>query len=233
MDFSKAEHFIGTITPYEVERYTRYLGTIKPVTEAGLFKRWLFAFASVHTTWEMNCKLYHALVSDMSWIGGDTKLHQLITDTRCGLQNQRTINIGGFSRWFNNHPDWFWKSRFESWVGYRDRIMERVRGIGQAKSSFVIEMTYPLECEVLCTDSHVFQHYGYSTKDIGAGRVGILEERAIEAHWVETCKKHQVAPTIARWVFWDRKKQYSDSRYWTHVFERQDYNELFKRISYA
>lgn len=159
MDVTKAETFIGSITSCEVERYERYLSSIKPVTTHGLFKRWLFAFASVHTTWQMNCKLYSALVSDLSWVGNDLALHKLITETGCGLQNNRTKFIGSFSRWFNNHPDWFWKSRFESWVEYRDRIMERVDGIGQAKSSFVVELTYPLECEVLCTDTHMLRNW--------------------------------------------------------------------------
>jgi len=159
MTLNSAEIFISDIKLYELERYTRYLSTIQPKTTTGLFKRWLFAFASVHTTWQMNCKLYHALVSDFSWVGDDLKLHQLISDTRCGLQNNRTKYIGEFSRWFNAHPDWFWKSKFETWIGYRDRIMDRVNGIGQAKSSFVVELTYPLECEVLCTDTHMLSNW--------------------------------------------------------------------------
>lgn len=225
-----ARTVIQSVTPAEVERYVRYLGRIKPDSNEELFRRWLFAFASVHTTWKLNCKLYDAL-KGLEWLGDKDKLLAAIKATGAGLHNNRSRFIHTFSEFFWAHPDWFWKTRHEDWHQYRDRIQDAALGIGRAKSSFVVEMTYPDEAEVICTDTHVMQLYGRKPNAISQGRVSDREEAQMERHWVSTCKRQGLPPALARWVFWDRKQGYADSRYWSFVFEQENYHDLFSGIA--
>lgn len=221
---------ISSVTPDEIERYVRYLGRITPTNHEDLFRRWLFAFASVHTTWKLNCKMYYAL-ADLHWIGDRDRLHKLIRDTGAGLHNNRTRFIHGFSDYYWAHPDWFWKAKAETWVQFRDRIQEAALGVGRAKSSFVVELAYPTAAEVICTDTHVMQLYGRSPSEISKKGIPDREERAMESHWVNACKRRSVPPVLARWIFWDKKQGYSDSRYWTCVFEREDFHAIFKKYT--
>lgn len=216
---------LASVQPNEVERYARYLKHIIPVTNEDLFRRWLFAYASVHTTWKLNCKLYRRLAG-LEWLGDADRLKQLIIDSGAGLHNNRTRYIQQFSQWFWEHPTWFWKTRCETWVAYRDRIRNAALGIGRAKSSFVIELTYPCKAQVICTDTHVMSLYGVPTKQIGAGKVLDKEELAMETHWVEACQERKLPPVICRWIYWDRKQKYADPRYWSYVFERNNFHEI-------
>ena len=226
---SEAEQHIKSLRPQDVERYRGYLGTILPRTHRDLFRRWVFAYASVHTSWRSNVRMYRKLES-MEWLGDPLRLKDLIMESGAGFQNQRTRFLHTFSERFWTHPDWFWKSSVETWVQYRDRLRDSAPGIGQAKASFVIEMTYPVESEVVCSDSHFFQAYGNTTKDITAGKISDKEEREMEAHWVKTCLEHKVPPVIARWAAWDLKQNsFGNPRYWTWVFEERDlYREIKK-----
>lgn len=232
MKTDTATQHIMSITNAEVERYSRYLGYITPVTHADLFRRWLFAFASVHTTWKLNCQLYR-LLAPLDWLGNYDILLNLITRSGAGLQNNRAKYIAEFSEFFWDRPAWFWKNGVESWGDYRDRLRHVTKGIGRAKSSFVVELTYPNPAQVICTDTHVMQLYGTGTETIRAGRVTDKAELAMETHWVDTCNKHAVAPAISRWVFWDRKQGYSDPRYWSFVFEPENAHEIFRQRTIA
>ena len=227
MKTDTAVSFIKSITNAEIERYTRYLGGIIPVSNEDLFRRWMFAYASVHTTWKLNCKMYQALAT-LDWRGDYAELLTRIKESGAGLHNNRARYIFEFSSFFWDHPAWFWKNQHEGWAEYRDRIQEVTAGIGRAKSSFVTEMAYPKTAEVICTDTHVMQLYGSKRDSIGAGRVSDKDEKAMETHWVAECKASSVAPALARWIFWDRKQGYSDSRYWSFVFEPENVHNMFR-----
>ena len=188
----------------------------------------MFAYASVHTPWAMNCKLYRAL-APLDWVGDREKLLARIKGTGAGMHNNRCAYITEFSEFFWDHPDWFWKHAHETWTQYRDRIREASVGIGRAKSSFVVEMMYPQPAEVICTDTHVMQLYGKAPGAIGEGRVSDKEELQMETHWVNTCKARGLPPVLARWIFWDRKQGYSDSRYWSFVFEKENFHERLQK----
>ena len=218
-----AEAAIAGITAEDVEAYSSHLSSMAPTSNEELFKRWLFAYASVHTTWAMNCRLYSALLG-LDWVKTASStdvemLFRLITEAKAGMHNKRTDYITRFTTFFEKHPSWFWKADHEKWAAYRDRVMNAAPGIGRAKSSFVIEMTYPTTADVICTDTHIMQLYGATTSEIGRGRVGTNTEKEMERHWVDTCRAHCIPPVIARWVFWDKKQGKTDSRYWTYVFD--------------
>jgi hypothetical protein len=219
MDTVKADLIIDTVVAnMDVEWYRRYVQSILPATHADLFLRFLFAYASVHTTWTSNLALYTALKDYTAWLGDQDKLKAAIIDSRAGLYNNRTKYISEFSTKFWARPEWYWKQDEESWVQYRDRIKDNSLGLGPAKSSFVIEMAYPDIAEVVCTDVHFMGIYGLSSQDVGKMHPAI--ERAAEVHWVNRMAELGIPAVLARWGYWDAKKHKSNPRFWTRVLEK-------------
>ena len=47
---TKVETFFDSIRDKDIESYNNYWAELKPQTEVAAFKRYLFAFMSVHTT---------------------------------------------------------------------------------------------------------------------------------------------------------------------------------------
>ena len=222
-----AEQHIASLTPQDVERYKIYFEDhVKPKTVEDEFRRFVFAFASVHTTFVSNCRMYEAL-KGLEWLHDADKLKARIIESGAGLHNNRTKFIHAFSEFFWQHPGWFVKSRHETWVEYRDRIERRVAGLGFAKSAFACELLYPAECKVLCTDVHVLRLYG-----INANKVKQRELYEVEKHWTDTCDAANVPATVARWSWWDKHQDgQPDSRYWAFVFEKENWNERLSRIA--
>lgn len=218
MDIAKADQIIDTIVAnIDVEWYRRYVNSIIPRTHEELFRRFLFAYASVHTTWTSNLAMYNAVRDYSAWLGDPDKLKTLIIDSRAGLYNNRTKYISEFSIKFWANPAWYWKQDQESWVRYRDRVKENCLGLGPAKSSFVIEMVYPDIAEVVCTDVHFMGVYGLTSQEVG--RMHPATERAAEVHWVNRMAELGIPPVLGRWGYWDVKQKKPNPRYWTHVLE--------------
>jgi len=83
-------------------------------------------------------------------------------------------------------------------------------------------MIHPTNAEIVCLDTHLFQAYGLNqTKH--ARQYGNLEN-----HWVENSRKKDLPPYIARCIYWDRKQEKEDSRYWSHVLEEGDFFDDLK-----
>jgi len=223
MKTEQAVEHIDSVQDHEVERYTRYLQSIMPESPEDQFRRWLFTYASVHTGWQMNCKLYRCL-EDLTWLGNEEALKQRIVGSRAGMHNNRTRYIYDFSEFYWAHPHWFRKSRHEDWMAYRRRLQGAALGIGQAKAAFWVELTYPIAADVICVDTHVLQLYGFTPKEINARGVPKRVMDTVEGHWVAVCRAKGVPPVIARWLYWDRKQGHSDSRYWSFVFEKENYH---------
>ena len=221
-----AEQHIASIIPQDVERYTRYMSeVIAPKSREDEFRRFLFAFASVHTNWKSNCRMYLAL-QELGWLHDKEQLKARIIESGAGMYNNRTEFIHEFSEFFWDHPGWFNKSKYETWIEYRDRMERRVTGLGFAKTAFTIELTHPVDCQVLCTDVHVLKMYGFN-----AGKVKRRELYEIEKHWTDACAGRVIPSAIARWLFWDKKQGRSDSRYWTFLFEKENYNERLAKVA--
>ena len=210
----KVEQYFKTITPREVKRYSKYWESITPRNKNDILKRWLFAFMSIHTTWENNVTGYKAVNGWRKWFGENSKLRHSLIQSRVGLHNMRTKYISKFVTQFLSEPERYERKENETWQEWRNRMVKENLGIGIAKVSFVLEMCFPLDCEVVCVDTHTFQMYGLDqSKD--ANR---YEE--IESHWLGLCKKHGVPSPIARAIYWDRKQGKINTRYWSYVFEK-------------
>jgi hypothetical protein len=230
MDTKRAIEHLDSVDQYDVRRYVNYLDHIKPKSEDDIFRRWLFAYASVHTSWQLNCKLYAAL-ADLTWMGDKVELATRIRNSGAGLHNNRTRFIWSFTDYYWKHPMWFNRTGREPWDSYRARIEDVSLGLGFAKSAFGVELVYLQDAEIMCTDTHVLQMYGYSTSEIKMGSIPKKAMTEIQAHWVDACVSRAIPPVVGRWLFWDTKQNQPDPRYWTFVFEQENYNERLEFLT--
>ena len=63
----KVESFFDSIRDRDIVSYNEYWGELKPQSQSAIFKRYLFAFMSVHTSWKNNCKGYNAIKEYRKW----------------------------------------------------------------------------------------------------------------------------------------------------------------------
>ena len=105
---TKVENFFDSIKDKDIDSYNDYWGELKPQSDNAAFKRYLFAFMSVHTSWKNNCKGYNAIKQFNKWTleKGEqlelwnydaNALFKRIEETRVGMQNNRTNYIGLFN----------------------------------------------------------------------------------------------------------------------------------------
>jgi hypothetical protein len=52
---SKADEFFASFPKDKIVSYKEYWESVRPQTTADIFRRYLFAYCSVHTTWNKLC----------------------------------------------------------------------------------------------------------------------------------------------------------------------------------
>lgn len=218
---TQAEQAVEQIDLTIVEDYKKYWETIKPATDKEYFMRWIFAFLSVHASWEANIVSYNTLAENYdNWINDEESLKRLLVESRIGLYKMRSKGIWEFRQAYEKDPTWWRKRDNESWVECRDRIMCNCFGLGHAKTAFALELCSPNECEAACLDTHMLQLYGHSPSKLANVNKGI-RYREMEGHWVNYTKQKGIPSFIARSIYWDIKQKKTDSRYWSIVLETQ------------
>jgi thermostable 8-oxoguanine DNA glycosylase len=206
------ERFFNSIQPEEVKEHSQVWQKIKCQNLVDEFRRWLFAFMSVHTSYESNMRGYLAIHNWTEWFNRDPSvLKEKLRQSSVGLHNQRTEFITEFATKFWSSPDLFKFKKNQTWKSFRDSLVKEIRGLGLAKVSFALEMIYTFELEVFCADTHLFQAYGY---DQNYHQSKYFE---IESHWVEMSKIYNVSPAISRAIYWNRKKKQKNCWYWANV----------------
>ena len=216
------ESFFESIKDNEIKFQYDYWKELKPINDSEKFQRWLFAFMSVHTSWERNIIGYNNIKDWWNWMNNWQLLENKLIESRVGMQNNRTKYIKEFALKFWSDPSYYDKGQNEDWVTYRNRLVNDIKGLGMAKVSFALEMIHPVNANVVCLDTHLFQAYGLDqTKH--RSQYGKLEN-----HWVENSRKKDLPPYIARCIYWDRKQEKEDSRYWSHVLEEGDFFDELK-----
>ena len=132
--------------------------------------------------------------------------------------------------WEFNQKFWGNKNLFfgrgnRTWAEYRKDLRDNILGMGLAKTSFVLEMTYPLDSEVVCLDTHMLQLFGCKQ-----GKLTESKYVKYERLWVTESLKRGIPPVISRAIFWDKNQGKFDSSYWAHVFLGE---EKLKRVQHA
>ena len=211
----KVAKFFSSIRDKEISNYNNYWSQLQPRFIVEAFKRYVFAFLSVHTTWENNCKAYNMLKDFNKWKDNEALLHKKLVQSRVGMQNNRTKYLNKFIKDFwSDQAKFVVKEDEESWTEWRDRLVKSILGLGKAKVSFALEMKYPVDAQVACMDTHLFQVYGLDqTKDS-------KHYNTIEADWVDRSNKRGLAPYMARCLYWDKNQNRKNSRYWSKVLEK-------------
>lgn len=220
MNTTLIEQKLKNFNTQQIKDYTEYWKTITPTTEASeIYKRWLYAICSVHMQVEGSVLMYKTIIRNFElWKNDMQVLKDLIKRTGHGLYNTKAKTIFDFTKLYIADPNLFLKQEDETWVQCRDRVVKLVDGLAEAKTSFALEMIYPESCEVVCNDCHQFNFY--KTK-----KGNYKHYRKLETHFLDTAKKVGVPPAIARQILFDVNLGYTDSRYWTSIFEDE-----FKKI---
>jgi len=208
---TKVEKFFQSIKCREQDSYIQYWKSIQPETANDHFLRYIFAFMSVHTTYEANVTAYNKL-KDSMWIGDEQELEKRLIESRVGLHNNRKKFLVKFTNEFWACPSRFIPSASNTKVK-RDELYPTILGLGIAKTSFAMEMMKPIENEAVCMDTHLFQLYGLSQNKHHK------LYSAIEAHWNKMSKLFACPNYIARCLFWDKNQGEEDSRYWSYCLE--------------
>ena len=152
--YDRASAVISNIDNLKVAQYAEYWNAIAPTDDRETFQRWLFAYASVHTTWESNIALFNA-IKGCEWIGNKEELRQRIIESRAGLYNNRADYITDFADKYWDNPAAFKYVPGMSWVDLRCQIGKSIHGLGRAKIAFAYEMIYPTDMRLVCVDTHI------------------------------------------------------------------------------
>lgn len=195
-------------------RYVDYWDGLTVKSDAQLFQRFLFAYCSVHTTWEGNVNGYTSISDFAQWRGDSSGLRTRLVRSGVGLHNNRARWIDAFSDAYWSNPQTFRRSARESWSGYRDRLENQIVGLGPAKTSFALELAFPLEAEVVCLDVHMLRLYGRKDQNLKVGQY----ER-YEHDWLGRCRAAEMPSFVVKQIHWDALQGRPDSRYWSHVLE--------------
>ena len=70
-NFVAVEDYFGSISKPDVDRHIELWSKLVPNDECTIFRRYLFAFLSVHTTWENNVNAYKLIQDYDQWINDD------------------------------------------------------------------------------------------------------------------------------------------------------------------
>ena len=216
---TKADIFFETFPRDKVVKYKEYWESVRPQNNDDIFRRYLFAYCSVHTTWKGNCAGYNAIKNFNEWIDDKDSLREKLHKSGVGLHNNRTNYIWDFSTKFWANPKDFYLTTKKYHVKKRDSIVSKISGIGLAKVSFALEMIHPNEARALCLDVHMLRLYDMEHLKYNKSRSGTEAYKKAERHWIVNCGKLKIPSYIARSIYWDDLQKKDDSRYWSYVFE--------------
>ncbi len=216
MNTTLIEQNLKNFNNQQVKDYIEYWKTITPPIEASeIYKRWLYAICSVHMQVEGSVLMYKTIVLNFEkWKNDIEELKKLLKEINCGMYNTKAATIFSFTEQYIETPAFFLKRKVETWEEARNRIVKAVTGLAEAKTSFALEMIYPESCEVVCNDCHQFKFY--KTK-----KGNYKHYRKLETHFLDTAKNAGIPPAIARQILFDVNLGYTDSRYWTSIFENE------------
>jgi thermostable 8-oxoguanine DNA glycosylase len=219
MSKSKADIFFSTFPKDKVVAYREYWESVRPQNVEDIFRRYLFAYCSVHTTWKGNCAGYNAIKNFNEWLDNEEVLKDKLHKSGVGLHNNRTKYIWDFATKFWANPKDFYFTTKKGHVKKRDSIVNKISGIGLAKVSFALEMIHPNEARVLCGDVHQLRLYDMETLKYNKSKSGTNLYKKMERHWMVNCGKQKIPSYIARCLYWDNLQKKEDSRYWSFVLE--------------
>lgn len=213
---AKLDGIFASITHKQAKTYKKYWKSITPRKRNDFAMRWVFAFLSIQTNWQNNVRAYEMLQADTSWRKSKQDLRSMLEISGVGLHNNRTNFIWDFWQTYKEDKDIIFRRKKESWTDFRARLVDQFNGIGTAKVSFALEMCFPMESPLICIDTHMARLYGYNPS-----RLKDSEYLEAEKDWSFRAEQNNLAPGIARHIYWDSIQKFSSPRYWSYILERK------------
>ena len=130
VSLTKADDFFKNFPTDKVLAYREYWESVRPKNNDEIFRRYLFSYCSVHTTWQGNVKGYNAIKDFNEWIDSKDILREKLHKSGVGLHNNRTNYIWDFKDKFWANPKNFYFTAKKYHVKKRDSILSRIMGIG-------------------------------------------------------------------------------------------------------
>lgn len=78
------EEYIDKLNPAIIYAYSAYWKTLKPDNDDDIFRRFIFAITSIHTTWQNNVRAYN-LLKNLDWIGNENQINDYLHQSKIGL----------------------------------------------------------------------------------------------------------------------------------------------------
>lgn len=207
-----------TMSAEQLLAYYRYWSQLTVKDEKQYFQRFLFAFCSVHTGWKSNVRGYQAIQDyhPDTWTGDD--LRSALVSSGVGMHNNRAKYIYEFGHKFWADPKTWMPPPGEPLFYVRNRLERGIKGLGLAKTSFALELAYPVArtLDIACLDVHMLRLYGLKQ------RKNDISYKEAEADWVGRSSAIGLAPYITRMVYWDQLQKQTSSRYWSYCLEDYD-----------
>ena len=213
---SNLNEILSNLSAVALAKKTEYWDSLTIKNHFECFQRWVFAICSVHTTWEMNVKGYNFLMSDLSWTISKKRLEEVVHASGLGMHTRRIKGLWQLVEGFRDNPKEFYKKELETWVEARNRLVGRIYGLGYAKTTFALTLSFPTQAQLVCLDVHILRFMGYD-RDGTPNKQFYLD---MEQKWLETCAKYKVNPAVAREMYWDRVQNKRSPRYWSYCLEK-------------
>jgi hypothetical protein len=216
---------IGGCDRFKLADYQVYWSRLTPDGVRAVYRRWLFAYASVNQGWSQNVALFRAWDS-LPFGATPLEFENAARQVRAGLYDHAK-RAAAFARLFWDRPNDFMADHDESLCTVRERVLSlRARlgllGLGRAKISFALELLRPVSREVVCIDRHVARWFGVETRGDHAINLSDALYTRIEDAWLRLCEKHQRPSPLVRHLLWDSLVQKQpDTRYWSFCLENE------------
>jgi|TARA_B110000483_G_C18090683_1_gene501860 hypothetical protein len=215
--FRNVDKFFANLKFGAVKSETDYWTNLIPKDDAEMFARWVFAIMSVHTTWESNVRGYEIAMSDLSWTLSKDKLKQMVVKARVGLYERRERGLWDLVTKFRENPDQFKKQDDETWQECRNRLIGTIYGLGNAKTTYALSLSYPTESQLCCLDVHLLRFMGHDLSNGHASSLKVYEK--MENEWLARCNKYGISANVAREMYWNKVQGRRNSRYWSYCLE--------------
>ena len=216
--YKDVDQFFANLRFGAVKSETDYWTDLIPQDDSEMFARWVFAIMSVHTTWESNVRGYEVAMSDLSWTISKDKLKQMIVKAKVGLYERRERGLWDLATKFREDPNQFKKQDGETWQECRNRLIGKIYGLGNAKTTYALALSYPTESQLCCLDVHLLRFMGHDLSNGHASSLKVYEK--MENEWLDRCDKYGISPNVAREMYWNKVQGRRNSRYWSYCLER-------------
>lgn len=218
VDTAKALRAVRAVTRDDCRRYRDYWRRCAPTHPEDVWRRWVYAYASVNRNYTCHLQLFRWLSRLEPGFSHTLSLPAFTARLRRGGQGGMygvsARGVWEFDRQFCDDPARFDARR--ATPARRDELAAGLHGLGRAKTAFALELLDPVGCKAVCIDRHIGKIFGFQPTDpFTDGQYAEAED-----FWVQACKDRRLAPAIVRFVYWDRVIQKQKTcRYWSSVFE--------------